>query len=210
MLRKVLFLLMISAAFAGCNRSDNQSQGDDSTEVAQSSVNGADVATDPDPADSIPAANYEQHTTNAATAARLKAVLPVILKKELVGADSSARRFVFYETDLNDDGKNEVLVGFTGMNWCGSGGCTALLLSSEGDLITYFTVAGVPFTILDEKTEGWKNLTVYSGGADRLLKWDGNSYPKNPSVAPKYTGKLRADSPKALAFATESYPWFTF
>jgi hypothetical protein len=210
MFQKILLLIMISTGFAGCSGGENQSKGEDSSEVARPSDVQEDVAADPDPSDTIPATDYVQHTTNAATAARLKAALPVILKKELMGADSSARRFVFYETDLNDDGKNEVLVGFTGMNWCGSGGCTALLLSSDGDLITHFTVAGFPFTVLDEKTQGWKNLSVYSGGADRLLKWDGKSYPKNPSVAPKFTGKLSGDSPKALAFATEPYPWFTF
>lgn len=208
-MQKILVAIALIFFAFGCKQHSDSEQKQVS-EPAVIDSTAVTVESDPDPTDTIPAGGYEAHTSDEAKAEMLRKVLPVILEKELVGADSTARRFVYFETDLNGDGKAELLVGFTGMNWCGSGGCTALLLSPEGTLVTRFTVAGFPFTILDEKTNGWKNLVVYSGGADRLLKFDGKTYPKNPSIAPKFSGKLPDESPRALAFATKPYPWFTF
>lgn len=210
MLRKILLSVTILSFFAaGCKQRSNEARESDAKEQQpDSTAVAADL--DPDPTDTIPAGGYEAHTDDAAVAEKLRKVLPGVLKQELVGADSSARRFVYYETDLNEDGAGELLVGFTGMNWCGSGGCTALLLSANGELITRFTVVDFPFKILGQKTKGWKDLVVYSGGADRLLQFDGKGYPRNPSVAPKFTGKLPESLPLALAFTTKPYPWYTF
>jgi hypothetical protein len=121
-----------------------------------------------------------------------------------------ARRFIFFETDLNDDGKNEIFVGFRGTEFCGSGGCTALLLSPDGKLITRFTVADYPFIVYSDKTLGWKNLVVRSGGSDRILKWNGTKYPSNPSMQPKYNGLPSDKAPRALWYSQFPYPWFKF
>ncbi|MDQ6482035.1 hypothetical protein [Dyadobacter sp. LHD-138] len=210
MLRKILLSLgVIAIGVSGCTKSDDSGKGKISEKARPDSVE-ISAPTDPDPSDTIAAGDYVSGTADIKTAMRISKVLPKVLEKELMNADSSARRFVYYETDLNDDGKSEFLVGFTGMNWCGSGGCTALLLSQEGELITHFTVADFPFIILDQKTMGWKNLVVYSGGSDRLLAWNGKGYPGNPSIAPKFKRKLSDNFPRALEFATKPYPWFAF
>ncbi|SEJ38275.1 hypothetical protein SAMN05216327_109152 [Dyadobacter sp. SG02] len=204
-----LLFILVLIGFTSCKNGDG-SRTESSGEATPTEGATTKVGTDTDSSGSISGSVYEKNASDAATANLIKGVLPVILEKELVGADSSARRFVYYGTDLNGDGKRELLVGFTGMNWCGSGGCTALLLSSEGKLITHFTVVKFPFTILDQKTNGWKDLTVYSGGADRLLKFDGKGYPKNPSVAPKLAEDPGEQLEQALTFATKPYLWFTF
>ena len=162
--------------------------------------------------DSLTISNKETVSADSASISdslfvgKIRAALPVILEKQLVGIDAKDRQFSYFLTDLNADGKNEQFVWFKGMNWCGSGGCTALLLSDEQKLITYFTVIDFPVTISEEKTDGWKNLIVYSGRGNRLLKWSGKSYPKNPSVAPKYNGK----EGDGKTFAAMPDKWYTF
>lgn len=151
-----------------------------------------------------------KRVSDSGTAEKITAVLPTILEKQLVGSDTSARKYVFLKADLNADGKEEIFVGFTGMNWCGSGGCTALILSEEGKLITSFTVADFPFIILDQETKGWKDLVVRSGGTDRLLQWNGKTYPSNPSVATKFKDTYPDNVFKALDFIEQPYPWFHF
>jgi hypothetical protein len=166
--------------------------------------------TDPDPTDTVPGSQYGINTASKKTAALIRSVLPVILKDNYKFISKENRRFIFFETDLNDDGNNEIFVGFNGIDFCGTGGCTALLLATNGKLITYFTVADYPFIIYNEKTKGWKNLVVRSNHADRLLTWNGNKYPSNPSLAPKYKGLPSDEAPRALWWTQYPYPWFKF
>lgn len=204
-------VLCIIAGINGCNPDTSKSQATESGTTGADLSEGlkTDVLFDPDTTDTIAPPDYAANAADTATASFIRKVLPGILEKQLVGVDPKDRRFVYDQTDLNADGKDELFVGFTGMNWCGSGGCTALLLSADGKLITYFTVVNFPFRIMNEKTNGWNDLVVYSGGANRVLKWDKSKYPSNPSVAPKYRVIL-SDEPKALGFAEKPYPWFTF
>lgn len=106
--------------------------------------------------------------------------------------DSSSRKFIYSEYDLNQDGNKEVLIGLTGSYFCGSGGCTAFLLDSKGDLISKFTVAQYPFKVSASVTNNWKDLVVESNGKQRVLKFNGTTYPSNPSVQPEFNGKLVA------------------
>ena len=51
------------------------------------------------------------------------------------------------------------------------------------------SVSRTPVTVLDSATNGWKDITVaVSGGGgpsgNALLKFDGEAYPSNPTVAP--------------------------
>ncbi|NIG57546.1 hypothetical protein [Chitinophaga sp. Cy-1792] len=101
--------------------------------------------------------------------------------------DSSSRKFAMDKYDLDADGNMEVFVALTGPYFCGSGGCTLLLLNNNGKLIDKFTVSGTPVMIGNEKTNGWSNLLIESGGKYHLLKYDGKAYPSNPSLAPVVT-----------------------
>ena len=97
--------------------------------------------------------------------------------------DTLSRKFFVVEFDLNNDGKKELFVGLTGPYFCGSGGCNALLLG-DGKLITQFTVTNYPVFIANTSTNGWHDLVIYSNAQYRLVKFNGNKYPSNPSLAP--------------------------
>ncbi|MBY5951557.1 hypothetical protein OU792_17755 [Algoriphagus sp. NF] len=104
--------------------------------------------------------------------------------------DSLSRQFKYSQVDLNEDGNLEILVGLTGPYFCGSGGCTVLLLTSHGDVITRFSVVKYPAYVDSETTNGWRNLIMYSGGENRVVKFEGETYPSNPSTLPVFEGDV--------------------
>lgn len=127
------------------------------------------------------------------------------LSKKLI--DEQSRKFRLFEHNLNKDPEKEIFVGLTGSNFCGSGGCTVLLLSSKGDLISRFTVTGNPILIGDTNTKGWKDLILHSDGKDHLMKFDGKTYPSNPSTQPVYVSNKAQTLIKGLEVSDELYSW---
>lgn len=75
---------------------------------------------------------------------------------------------------------------------CGTGGCTGLMLQTSSGIyrtITRFTVLQHPVIITDQMTQGYPDLIVYTAGggvpaAYRRLKFDGRTYPSNPTTVP--------------------------
>ena len=106
------------------------------------------------------------------------------LENDLQFLTENDRKFQFYKIDLNDDGKEEYFVRFMSSYFCGTGGCTFLLLDRYAEVINKFTVMDAPIYISKDKTNGWKKLIVQSVGKFKELIFDGKSYPSNPSVAP--------------------------
>ncbi|WP_288369588.1 hypothetical protein [uncultured Algoriphagus sp.] len=104
--------------------------------------------------------------------------------------DSASRKYLYDQADLNEDGNSEIIVGLTGPYFCGSGGCTMLVLSNHGDVITRFSVVKYPIFIDEETTNGWKNLILFSGSENRLVTYDGQTYPSNPSTLEIYSGSF--------------------
>ena len=103
-------------------------------------------------------------------------------------------QYAFY--DLNQDGVQDAVVMLKGSNWCGSGGCTVLVFKGishdQFQPLSKMTVTDVPIYALNSKTEGWSDLSVYSRGMGQVvLKFNGQSYPSNPSMEAKYTGNLQ-------------------
>ncbi|MEG1616521.1 MAG: hypothetical protein RR202_01705 [Bacteroidales bacterium] len=131
------------------------------------------------------------------------------LSKNLISEES--RKFIFFQYDLNGDSKNEIFVGLTGPYFCGSGGCTILLLDDQGNPITTFTVSDSPVVIdTDKKSQGWYDLFILSGGEYHIMKFNGKSYPSNPSVQPVLELLPGDGLPRALNYLNEPYPWFNF
>ncbi len=96
--------------------------------------------------------------------------------------DASDRTFNLSQIDLNNDGKKEIFINFFTPYFCGSGGCTLLLLDSDLKLINRFTVMRTPITI-DSKTEdGWKVLWLQDGNSWKMLTPKNGKYPSNPSI----------------------------
>lgn len=107
------------------------------------------------------------------------------LKKELDQLTEYDRRFQMFLVDLNGDGKDEYFVRFMSPYFCGTGGCTFLLLDRYSEIITQFSVMDAPLYITKNKSKGWYNIYLYNNGSYRELKFNGKKYPSNPSTATK-------------------------
>jgi hypothetical protein len=95
--------------------------------------------------------------------------------------------------DLTGGARKDVIVYLTGDAWCGTGGCTMLvLLPSESSYQAIARVPAVwpPIRTLISKTNGWHDIGVWLQGGgiqpgyESELAFDGKSYSTNPSVPP--------------------------
>lgn len=129
--------------------------------------------------------DFVPQSTNEQTAANLQNFLRSFTDSDKEFLTENDRRFQFYEVDLNDDGSKEIFVRFMGPYFCGSGGCTFLLLDKYGEIITRFTVTRAPLFIEQEKRNGWSLLLVKDSGVFKELVFENGTYPDNPSVLPK-------------------------
>jgi hypothetical protein len=100
-------------------------------------------------------------------------------------------RYLNAWVDLNGDGKQEAIVYLLG--WCGSGGCSTLILEPNGSsykVITHVTIAKLPIRVLATTSHGWRDLSVIVQGGGIItpyeagLQFDGKKYPSNPSMPP--------------------------
>ena len=88
--------------------------------------------------------------------------------------------------------KRDVVVYLSGNVWCGSGGCTTLILErnkSSYRVIQKLTLARLPILVLPTKTDGWHDLAMPVAGGGvvseyfEILRFDGKKYrPVTPSV----------------------------
>jgi len=107
------------------------------------------------------------------------------LKKDISGMDKKDRKFQFYKVDLNADGNDEIFVRFLTPYFCGTGGCTFLLLDHNGEIITKFTVTRAPIFVEKKDVNGWAILLVKDAGVFKELTYKNGTYPSNPSMLSK-------------------------
>lgn len=97
------------------------------------------------------------------------------------------------DADLNGDGRKEVFIFLTGADYCGSGGCTLVIVSPHGNgyrTVMRATVTQLPIRLLPTSTNGWRDVGVMveGGGITRpyeaRLRFNGRRYPSNPTVPP--------------------------
>jgi hypothetical protein len=206
---------IIAACTMGSIKNDT-SESDSNVTIKQDAGTGTNSGKespeDPDPSDTISASAYGINTYGKETEKLVRTKLQAMYKDDLARdlIDSFSRRFIFFTYDLNDDGVTEIFVGLTGPYFCGSGGCTILLLNNKAGAITQFTVTDYPVIIADTKSNGWKDLVLMSRGKNHLVKFNGKAYPSNPSVQPLFKNMPGDSLPRALNFTTEPYAWFSF
>lgn len=102
-------------------------------------------------------------------------------------------RYYYNRVDLNGDGVPEIFVYLTGPLLCGTGGCSGLILERGNGGYTVksrFSLVKTPVFVSETKTNGWKDIIMYVAGGGieasyRVLKFDGKTYPLNPSIQPK-------------------------
>jgi hypothetical protein len=157
-------------------------------------TNSQEIVLDPAPADSttqiletmVDQEEFVPQSTDEQTANNLRNFLTNdYLKDELQFLKPDDRKFQFYKIDLNDDGNEEIFVRFLTPYFCGTGGCTFLLLDKYGEVITKFSVTRAPIFAETTKVNGWSLLLVKDAGVFKELKFNEGTYPSNPSVLPK-------------------------
>ena len=108
-------------------------------------------------------------------------------------ADEKDLRYFDALVDLDGDGKDEAIIYLVSREWCGSGGCTMLILTTEASsykLVTKVTITHEPIRVLSRSSHGWRSISVWVQGGgiqpgyEAELEFDGNTYPSNPSVLP--------------------------
>lgn len=121
------------------------------------------------------------------------AALEQAIKAEMgISQNDGAVSYWYNRIDLNGDGIPETFVYLAGRSVSGSGGDSALLFAQRaGDyvLLSRFTLVRSPILVSDERSNGWNNLVlrVSGGGIAPFfaeLKYNGTSYPTNPSTQP--------------------------
>ena len=106
--------------------------------------------------------------------------------------EAGSMRYALAWSDLDGDGADEAIVYLAAPYFCGTGGCPTLVLTPAGPMwrkVGDISVSRTPVTVMESETNGWKDITVaVSGGGgpsgNALLKFDGEAYPSNPTVAP--------------------------
>lgn len=198
--------LLGTVLFFSCSSDHRSTNKNGDTTAVPGDTTASTMIPAPAPTNAIP---YSDSTGNEKTVNLVKASLTRMFKDELSKKliDEQSRKFRLFEHNLNKDPEKEIFVGLTGSNFCGSGGCTVLLLSPKGELITRFTVTGDPILIADTKTKGWNDLILHSNGKDHLMKFDGKTYPSNPSTQPVYTSSTSQTLVKGLEATDQLYTW---
>lgn len=110
-------------------------------------------------------------------------------------------RYYYNRVDLNDDGIPEVFAFLVGSFICGTGGCSAVIFKLENGeykLLSRFSLVRNPVIISNTKTNGYRDIIMngYGGGIQSffaLIKYDGTTYPSNPSVQPKVEPGTKVD-----------------
>lgn len=212
-MKKILMLFLgavfAAALFTACTGEHTENAVESpSQEVTE--MTKADVV-DPDPTDNVPAGQYNPATADPLMAANIRnALVHDLLKDDIEFIPAENRRFSYEKVDLNGDGKDEYLVGLQNSFFCGTGGCTFLLLDHEGALVTRFSVSRSPFIVLPNKTNGWHDLAVFSGSAMRKLTFDGTTYPSNPSTLPEVGQTMDSSMRRLLDSDDRPIPTFEF
>ena len=157
-----------------------------------------------------PSIVYAEGTTDEAIANKIKHYLTTdYLKNDIKFMSKEDRKFQFQTVDLNNDGKQELFINFITPYFCGSGGCTLLLLDHNWKTITRFTVTSTPLMIEPNKEQNWALLMVKDSGVWKDLVYKNGKYPSNPSLL----SKSKVDAPSGHAqviFSDEFSPAKTF
>lgn len=113
----------------------------------------------------------------------------------------TAFRYHYNKVDLNADGKTDAVVFVSGEQFCGSGGCRILILKNNGrnyQLTTEMSVSRPPIWVARTKTKGWNDLLFFNSGGGieayySLLKFNGKTYPTNPTIEPALPKKNKQE-----------------
>ncbi|EME9800837.1 hypothetical protein WL058_00075 [Vibrio alginolyticus] len=128
-----------------------------------------------------------------------------VLAPEGLSLEQDNLRYLSGSADLNSDGKAEYIVLLQDRYFCGSGGCAAYMFDNEGNVINRMSVTRTPIVLADSYSNGWQDFIVWSNGSYRLMSYNGESYPSNPSLEQKVDRDANQQAAIANVMATELY-----
>jgi len=114
--------------------------------------------------------------------------------------DNSATRYFSAFVDLEDSGTDEAIVYFSGDGWCGSGGCTMLILAPQESsyrVVARFTITWPPIRVLATKSHGWHGIAVWIQGGgiqpgyEAEFSFNGKTYTSNDKPTLRPSKRLR-------------------
>jgi hypothetical protein len=132
-------------------------------------------------------------------------------------AETKTTEYSVAFADLKDDGSKDAIVYLSSDGWCGTGGCTMLILTSEGAsyrVVTKATVTRLPIRVLSTKSNGWHDIGVgLAGGGiqfsyEAILSFDGKTYPENPSTVPVRQSSKRAHGQIVMSATAKAKPLY--
>lgn len=103
---------------------------------------------------------------------------------------------------MRQDGGYDIIAYISGRSWCGSGGCTLMILERDRGtfrILGRMAVTRLPVRQLTTSSHGHPDIAVDVGGGGiqagytARLRYDGKAYPANPTASPgiPMTGKIR-------------------
>ena len=126
-------------------------------------------------------------------------------------------RYAVAWVDLKHDGGREALVYVSGADWCGTGGCTLLVLEPTANtfkVIGDVSVVRLPIGVLQSTSHGWRDIAVGVGGGGiingytAVLSFGGRGYPDNPTVRPARRLRSRAKATVVIDSTTKATALF--
>jgi len=99
---------------------------------------------------------------------------------------SKTTEFTAALVDLKGDGTKDPIIYLSSNGWCGTGGCTMLILVPEGAsyrVVSKIPTVRLPIRVLTTKANGWHDIGVVgrTSGTEPLretiLSFNGESYP---------------------------------
>jgi hypothetical protein len=152
--------------------------------------------------------------------ANQETALKGFLQNYLSSQNSGQAKETYYQSafvDLKDNGTLDAVVYLTGNGWCGSGGCTTLILSpknSSYDVVARITVTRLPIRVLSTKSNAWHDIAVrvQGGGVirayDAELRFNGQTYPNNPTVPPAVRLRKEPEGKVVVPFGAAGSPLY--
>jgi hypothetical protein len=140
-----------------------------------------------------------------------KRLLLDYLRSRNVDVDSTSRYSV-RSVSLSGESAPEIVVYLSGPGWCGSGGCSMVILKPQDNayrVVAEFTLVRLPLCVLRTRTNGWRDLSfrVQGGGVVHgysvVISFDGTQYPNNPSPIPIHRSSDECEGDIIFPLSTE-------
>lgn len=201
-MRKTIFIGLALISLYSCQKKET------ATDVAKD-MDSTSVEAKVD-SDSILVNKNPQSVDNKVVDLIRKQLTTVLLKDDLAAMTKEDRFFYYDAFDLNNDKKEEYIIGFSSPYFCGTGGCSGFILNNDGSLLNKFTVTDFPFFVGPNTSEKFQDLIVSSKGILYNVKMKNGKYPSNPSVQEKWKGEVPEESPVILDIDNKRYEKISF